>query len=221
MVGGPIIFFITLEQGVPFATAATVSALASCVVLMLFSVTYCWVCIRFHWLMTYTIAVATWILSALVIAKIHTTLILATTLAIVALAIAPFALPKPKPLHPTKARPNDLPFRMAAGAILTIGITTLAPFLGSEWSGLLSLFPVIGSVLAVFTHSQDGSAQVSNMYRGMIKGLYSLVGYFFTYATLLDSTSLWVTCTLSSLVAVTIQISMQWQLRWLARSKSN
>lgn len=219
VVGGPIIFFITLEQGIPFAINTTVSALVSCVALMFFSVTYCWASIRFDWWFTYLLAVVVWVSSALLLAQIHVSLILATTLAIAALAIAPFALPKPRPVSSAKSKFNDLPIRMVAGALLTIGITYLAPFLGSDWSGLLALFPVIGSVLAVFTHSQDGSAQVSNMYRGMVKGLYSLVGYFFIFASLLDSTSLWLTCTLSALVAIAIQMSVQWQLRWLARNK--
>lgn len=219
VVGGPIIFFITLEQGVPFGIQTTVAGLGSCAALMFFSVTYCWACIQLHWTIAYIVAVAAWILSALVISQIHPPLMLATTLAIASLAIAPFTLPKPQPLNDAKAKANDLPLRMAAGALITIAITGLAPLLGSEWSGLLALFPVIGSVLAIFTHSQYGPAQVSNMYRGMIRGLYSLVGYLFTYASLLGVTKLWLGCLLSALVAIAIQIGMQWQLRWLALRK--
>jgi uncharacterized membrane protein (GlpM family) len=219
IVGGPIIFFITLEQGAPFAIQTTALALASCAAIMLFGIAYCWSSTRFNWLISYCCALSVWLLVALILAKIDFSQFAATILAIITLILTPFLLPKPKSFAPGKPSKYDLPLRMAAGAFLTVSITTLAPFLGSSWSGLLAMFPVIGSVLAVFTHTQYGASQVGNMYRGMVRGLYSLVGYFFCYALLLKDLNPWLACLISIIAAITIQAGFEWHQRWSSSRK--
>jgi uncharacterized membrane protein (GlpM family) len=219
IVGGPIIFFITLEQGAPFAIQTTALALASCTAIMLFGITYCWTSTRCNWLISYACALSAWLIAATILARMDPSRSFATVLAVITLIMTPFLLPKPQSSAPGKPSKYDLPMRMAAGAALTVSITALAPFLGSAWSGLLAMFPVIGSVLAVFTHTQYGASQVGNMYRGMVRGLYSLVGYFFCYAFLLESLNPWLACVISICAAIAIQGGFEWRQRWSAKAK--
>jgi hypothetical protein len=43
----------------------------------------------------------------------------------------------------------DLIGRMLAGALLTVLITAVSGYVGSKWSGLLAVFPLLGSVVVV------------------------------------------------------------------------
>jgi hypothetical protein len=98
---------------------------------------------------------------------------------------------------------------MFVGATLTYLITTLAGDLGEVWSGILSVFPVITLVLAVFTHRGLGSAQVVFIFRGITKGLYSFVAYFFIYSLCLPIFGLWLTILISVMGAIVTQIFLQ------------
>jgi uncharacterized membrane protein YvlD (DUF360 family) len=63
---------------------------------------------------------------------------------------------------------NDLPLRMLAGGLFTLVVTALAYVLSSQWSGLLAVFPIIGSVMAIFTHIMQGSEAVTMLYHGTV-----------------------------------------------------
>jgi uncharacterized membrane protein (GlpM family) len=108
-----------------------------------------------------------------------------------------------------KTKLNDLPWRMLVGALLTFSVTSLAAALGEVWSGILAVFPVIGLVLAVFTHNTLGPTHVTQVYRGMVKGLYSFATFFLTLTLLLEKTSLLIAALLSVVVAIVTQVILQ------------
>jgi hypothetical protein len=70
---------------------------------------------------------------------------------------------------------------MLAGATLTVAVTFLASFIGPAWSGLLAVFPVLGIVLAVFSHRAHGASFAAALLRAMATGLYS----FFVFCLVL------------------------------------
>jgi hypothetical protein len=53
-------------------------------------------------------------------------------------------------------------------------VSTAAARIGRTWSGLLSLFSVLGSELAVFSHRHHGAGFASKLLQGMARGLWSL-----------------------------------------------
>ncbi|PAU51029.1 hypothetical protein [Pseudomonas sp. PICF141] len=65
---------------------------------------------------------------------------------------------KIKRSQPSAATPKSdkLLLRMLAGALLTLAVTLLASTVGERWSGLLAVFPVLGSVMAVFSQHTAG-----------------------------------------------------------------
>jgi len=142
-------------------------------------------------------------------------------IAISSLVLTPFLLPRIKPSSPPNIKLNDLPWRMLVGALLTFLVTTLATTLGEVWSGIFAVFPVIGLVLAVFTHNTLGATHVTQVYRGMVKGLYSFGAFFLTMALLLPKNSIWVACLSSIVVAIVTQVIVQSIVRLIAKYNLN
>jgi hypothetical protein len=66
-------------------------------------------------------------------------------------------------------------------------ITAASGALGPSLSGLLAPFPIITSVLAVFTHAHGGPAQVRVLLRNFLVGFYGFAAFCFVLALGLDS----------------------------------
>lgn len=209
VVAGPIIIFIALEQGSIFAALTAVSAISATACLMVFGLAYSWSCIRFKWPLALLIALSAWFFSAFVLSIYSLSLEASLALAISSLLITPYLLPKMKFIAPPRTKLHDLPWRMLVGALLTLTVTTLATFLGETWSGILAVFPVIGLVLAVFTHNTLGPAHVTQVYRGMVKGFYSFTAFFVTLSLLLPITSILLASLASVLSAILAQVLVQ------------
>ena len=65
----------------------------------------------------------------------------------------------------------ELVCRMLAGAALTFAVTWASGRVGAGWSGLLAVFPILGIVLAVFSHRSLGPAYAAALLRAMATGL--------------------------------------------------
>jgi hypothetical protein len=76
----------------------------------------------------------------------------------------------------------DLPVRALAALGLVLALTAVSGTLGPHLSGLLAPFPIVTSVLAVFTHAHGGVAQVSVLLRNFLFGFYGFAAFCFTLA---------------------------------------
>lgn len=213
IVAGPIIIFVTLDHGTTFGQQAALAAINGVLALIIFTITFCWVCSRFPLLLSILIASIAWLLGALIIQAISPGLILSALLSTAALTLAFFLLPKTGELSPRKAHFKDMPWRMAIGAILTLAITTLASQLGSIWSGTLAVFPVIGLVLASFVFLADGPDHVIEMYRGMLAGLYTFVTFFVVLASVWPASSIWQAYLMAITISLIVQLTVQLLLK--------
>ena len=63
---------------------------------------------------------------------------------------------------------------MLAGVVLTLCVTSIADIGPTQVSGILSMFPVISSVLAISIHQNDGSVAAIAVLKGIASGLWSL-----------------------------------------------
>lgn len=221
VVAGPIVIFIGLEQGPTFATLTAISAISATACLLFFGLVYSWACIRLSWQLTLLFALTAWFILAVALATTSPNLGIALLIAISSLVLTPFLLPRVKPSLPANIKLNDLPWRMLVGALLTFLVTTLAATLGEVWSGIFAVFPVIGLVLAVFTHNTLGAPHVTQVYRGMVKGLYSFGAFFLTMTLLLPKNSIWIACLSSIIVAIFTQVIVQSVVRLIAKYNLN
>jgi hypothetical protein len=83
----------------------------------------------------------------------------------------------------------DLPARALGALGLVLTLTALSGALGAHLSGLLAPFPIITSVLAVFTQAHGGFAQVSVLLRNFLVGFYGFAAFCFVLAIALPSMS--------------------------------
>jgi hypothetical protein len=98
-------------------------------------------------------------------------------------------LPAAPRLSPAPSAPPwwDLPARALAALGLVLALTAVSGALGPHLSGLLAPFPIITSVLAVFTHAHGGFAQLNALLRNFLFGFYGFAVFCFALAIALPA----------------------------------
>jgi hypothetical protein len=94
---------------------------------------------------------------------------------------------------------------MALTAVLVVSLTAAANTLGAVVGGILAALPALASVLAVFTHEQEGSAAIAALLRGMLSGMAGFVVFCALVAMLIDRAGVLATFTAAALAAVAVQ----------------
>jgi hypothetical protein len=174
MVAGPTLCFYAIEQGNAFAASAARSALLGIVATAAFCVAYARSAAHVAWPVS---VIAGWSAFALLAAATYGVRDLRGVgellLASGALLIGRRLVPPPPALPGAVVPPRwDLGLRMLTSAAAVVLLTALAAWLGARLSGMLSAFPVVTLVLAVFTHAQRGAAAVRVFLRGLLRGLH-------------------------------------------------
>ncbi|MFS2072978.1 hypothetical protein ACEN9D_29940 [Pseudomonas sp. CT11-2] len=178
VVVGPILLFLAIEQGHVFAAQAATAALSAMFAMIAFCVTYAQVAQRLSWSWALTMALLVWASVAVVLSLIPPSLTLSVIAAATALLAAPYLFPSVQPVVSGPAPKSDkLLLRMMAGALLTLAVTLLASTVGERWSGLLAVFPVLGSVMAVFSQQTRGPAFTAALLRATATGMYSFAAF--------------------------------------------
>ncbi|GAC1622365.1 MAG: hypothetical protein NVS9B10_06220 [Nevskia sp.] len=189
VVAGSILFVLALEHGAGFAAAAASGSLPAVFASVTFSLVYSHVCRHRPWTIASPAALGAWALASFGLSLLPAALPLGLAIALVTLLLSPHLFPRValRPL-PNRFDRRELLLRMAAGAALTLVVSALAEALGPARSGILSLFPVIGAVLSVFSQRLSGAAFVVLLLRSMVRGLYSFVAFCVALPWLLAQT---------------------------------
>lgn len=183
LVTGPILFFLSVEQGERFAALAATAALSAVFAAMSFCLVYAHAAQRRGWLAALLLAVPAWLAAALLLTWLPASPLFALLVALLALLLAPRLFPVVRVV--ISRRPGsllDLFSRMLAGVVLTLSVTFAAGRLGQTWSGLLALFPILGSVITVAVHRAQGASDVTALLRAMATGYYAIVAFCFVLA---------------------------------------
>jgi hypothetical protein len=210
VVAGPILLVYALAHGRSFAAHAAADALLGLISLAVFVVVYVriasraswWVCLLTGWL---AFGLATALFNTLSLSAVE-----ALALAGAGLLASAMLLPRPEYDLSAPASPPvwDLPLRAGCALMLVLTLTALAGQLGAQLSGLLAPFPVIASVLTVFTHTQRGVNELRRLARGLIIGLGAFALFCFTAAVALPHVGVAGGFLLASAVAVTWQAAV-------------
>lgn len=179
LTSGPVALFLAVDLGNSFASTAAQGTLTGLISLAAFCLTYSWVSFRFNWMGSILISwflffVVTFALQYVVIplpvAFILVLCILATTLKLLpAHSNQPVSI---KPVH------WDTPLRMIVATTFVLALTSFASILGPRLSGLLTPFPIYGTILATFTHYVQGAPSARRLLRGLITGVFSFAVFF-------------------------------------------
>ncbi|HEY6966141.1 MAG TPA: hypothetical protein VI229_01625 [Burkholderiales bacterium] len=203
---GPILFFLAIERGAAFTVPASIFALSAVSAALVFGIAYAWACLRLRWPAAWLCALLAWLAAVAILVSVPPTLAGSLALALGLLLLAPRLFPKPRGQWGASAvPPHELVLRMAAGAGMVLAVTAVAETVGAAWTGVLAVFPVFSSVLAVFSQRANGPGFVVAMLRAMTGGFYAFIAYCVAVALLLPTEGVAATFTVAVAIAVVVQ----------------
>ncbi len=173
--GGPILAFLALDQGMPFAAHAALGALLGTLTFSSFCLAYAWCARVGPWWLALPAGLAAYGLMLAPVAALHLGVWQAAGLAVATLLTARACLPRlASAMVPAPSR-WDLPLRMAAAVAVVLGVTGGARLMGAQVSGVLTTFPTVASILGVFLHRSAGAGAAVTVFRGLSLGMLSYV----------------------------------------------
>jgi hypothetical protein len=219
VVSGPILLFMALEQGPTFTARAAVGTLSAVLAILAFGIAYAWAATRHAWPISLAVGLVAYAAAVTGLSHGTPSLTLFAPAVLSALVLAPRLYPSLAMHQHQPARPaSDILLRMLAGALLVWLVTHFAARMGPSLSGVLAMFPVMGSVLTVFSHRQSGSAFAIHMLRGMVLGYYAFGAFCIVLALALPSAGIEPAFLLALVTAASVQVmSRHFALRRTSR----
>ena len=175
---GPILLFLTLEQGPEFASRTAVGSLLGIVAWAAFALVYSYCCLKLEWWYSTLIGWIVYFAVGALLLPVHLPVIEAFVAVCISMAVILWAFPRVSaPASPAAPGRYDLLLRMATASVMVVSLTAFARVLGPTRSGILSAFPAYTTILAVFSHRHHPSAAVTTM-KGVAVGLYTAATFF-------------------------------------------
>jgi hypothetical protein len=179
---GPVLLILALERGPAFTARAANGTLLGLAALAGFVLAYSGMAPHTRWPVSLAVA---WVCTGAIAACIFEWgqglafpdgLVAATISVAVAYRLMPPSPASARQPEMTRAR-RDLPLRMAATAALVVVLTGATELLGPLIGGALAALPILASVLATFTHRDQGPPATIALLRGMLAGLPCFVAF--------------------------------------------
>lgn len=184
----PVSLILALQYGSDFAARAGVGTMAGLASLCAFSLAYAALSPKLNWWASSLVTsvfffAATWIWNFFTLPLLPTFIIVVAAIALVIWLVPGRAIKAAG----TAAPRWDLPIRVLVATLFVIGITGSAAYLGPQLSGLITPFPIFGTVLAAFTHRHQGAEVAIQLLRGMTLSLFGVAGFFLVVCGLLPT----------------------------------
>jgi hypothetical protein len=209
IVSGPILLAIALEQGADFAAQAAANTLLAVLAILVFSIAYAR-CAHLGMPRAMAAALFAYALAVLVLKSVSLPLWAGFAAVVLGLLAAPRLFgPAPGQALAGKTA-NDLPWRMLAGAALSLSVTYAAASLGPRLSGLFAMFPVMSTVLVGFSHRASGPGFAVALLRGMVNGYYAFAVFCLVLSLLLRSQPIAIAFLLATGAALVVQFGVKW-----------
>ena len=192
-VAGPILVFFIVEQGREFGIQSIPGILMGIVSLVGFCYTYALLSKNQKWPVTLVLAYLIFFLLAWLLDWLRLSLLPIYGVAIGSILIALRYFPTPietEKVRVAKRLKYDILFRMVVATMFVVVITGVAEVLGPARSGILTPFPILTSILAIFTHYLQGSKATITILRGIMIGLTGFTTFLFLQAFLLKEFSI-------------------------------
>jgi hypothetical protein len=189
-VAGPIIFFIAIEQGKKFAANSIPGVMVGIIGWLIFCIVYILIGKKLNAFWSILGGYLAYLVFGLLLnpyigtLNIYQWLLLCFILLTLGLIFFPEV--NKNEVYTTKKLRFEIPLRMLMITAFVICITFFAEKLGPSWSGILTPFPIMTAVLAVFTHYTQGIYQVRKIYMGLYTGIFGFCVFLFLQAILLE-----------------------------------
>ena len=216
VVAGPILFLLVLAHGPAFGAHAALLSLSAILASEAFNFAYAWTCRAHAWPIALAAGLAAWLVSAFGLSHLPATPVASAFVALAAVCFGQSFLPRSAAVAAgaplTRA---DLLGRMAAGAALTVAVTSISGRVGASWSGLLAVFPLLGTILCVSSQRAHGAAFVVSLVRGMVLGRFSFAAFCLSLAFSLPLQPAWA----AFAEAAALAMLTQWLTKRIAMEK--
>lgn len=206
VVAGPILLAMTLLHGTDFGADAAAGTLLALAALTAFVVVYGRVSPALGPIPSVFSGWAAFLLCVAILSLVEPPPALSLVLVCACFAAGLRVLP-PLPLPPAAVAPPwwDLPARALAALGLVLALTAASGALGAHLSGLLAPFPIVTSVLAVFTHAHGGVLAVGVLLRNFLFGFYGFAAFCFALAVALPAAATATAFGLATAAALAVQ----------------
>ncbi|HEX2096320.1 MAG TPA: hypothetical protein VHF50_03010 [Solirubrobacterales bacterium] len=190
VVAGPILLVVTLLHGRDFGADAAAGTLLGLAALTAFVVAYGQVATASGPIRSVLCGWGAFLLTVAALNVVQPPVALSLGMVAACFALGLWALPSAPPAAAAAVPPWwDLPARALAALGLVLALTAASGALGPHLSGLLAPFPIVTSVLAVFTHVHGGVAQAAVLLRNFLVGFYGFAAFCFALALALPTLS--------------------------------
>lgn len=218
VVAGPILLVFALDHGPVFAAGAAAGTLLGLVSLLAFIVVYAHLASHVRWWWSLVLGWGAFFAMTAALSAVTLGADSALAVVLVAIALTLLVLPQPRGERSgSVALPAwDLPLRALSALALVLALTAVAGQLGPKLSGLLAPFPVITSVLAVFTHAQHGERELHLIMRGLVVGFVAYALFCFVLAVSLEALGIadgFLLATLAALATQAVTVTVTWRRR--------
>lgn len=210
VVAGPVLVVLTLVHGRSFGAEASAGTLLGLAALTLFVVAYGKASERIGPVPSLFVGWAAFLLAVAFLQLLDLPPGVSLLLVAVCFAAGLALLPAPPTAPEVVAAPPwwDLPARASAALLLVVALTAASGALGPSLSGLLAPFPIITSVLAVFTYAHGGFGHLRILLRSFLVGFYGFAAFCFVLAICLDSVAGPAAFSIALLAALTVQATI-------------
>ena len=206
VVAGPILLVVTLIHGDDFGADAAGGTLLGLAALTAFVIVYGRVAASAGPVPSLLCGWTAFLLGVAALSLAHPTPALSLILVAICFALGLRMMPSaPSPPAAAVLPWWDLPARALCALSLVLTLTAVSGALGPHLSGLLAPFPVVTSVLAVFTHALGGSGQVGVLLRNFLLGFYGFASFSFTLTVTLPVFTTAVAFSLATAAAIVVQ----------------
>src|ERR1700728_337772 len=221
VVAGPILLVFALDHGPTFAAGAAAGTLLGLVSLLAFVMVYARLASHLNWAASLILGWGAFFVMTAALSAVTLGPDPALAVVIVAIGLTLLVLPQAQGEPPNLVRLPawDLPLRGLSALALVLALTAVAGQLGPKLGGLLAPFPVITSVLAVFTHAQHGERELRLIMRGLVLGLVAYALFCFVLAVSLEALGTaegFLLATLAALATQAVALTVTWRRRGLA-----
>jgi hypothetical protein len=214
LTSGPVLLLLAIERGPSFAVRACAGTIVATISLAGFALAYAWSARRFGWLLSGLLSWTAYLIVTMFLRYLTVGLLAASVLSCAALFLAWKLIPKKTAVVVRRASfPGDLILRMLLAVLLVWTITAAANALGPTLSGLLTPFPIAGTLLAAFTHHADGAVAASQLLRSLLGGLYSFVLFFLILGSALQVADIGSSFVAASVGSLLLHSLLGWQTK--------
>ena len=203
LTSGPVSLILALQYGRAFAARAATGTLVGEVSVCAFCLAYTIAARRTNWPLSVLAASAAYLAATLVWNEFTWSLLPAFAFLLLAIAVVARCIPQ-RPVAQNAFHPPrwDLPARMVLVTVFVLALTTVADTLGPQLSGLLAPFPVFATVLATFTHRQQGPEAAAQLLRGVVVGMSASACFLLMVGGLVTRMAVGPTYVLAAIAAI-------------------